>query len=66
MLRLESCAALTVFAALQLVAGDDVLSQDMETEETMAEPPAGPIEPNEYEVRRQQNIERNRQMLASL
>lgn len=41
-------------------------SPDVRSEGFAAEAPAGPIEPNEYEVLRQQNIERNRQMLASL
>ena len=57
---------------LQLIAGDDVLpsaSQDLDTIDEAAE--AAAVEsvshqPNEYEVQRQRNIERNRQMLADL
>ena len=44
---------------------DDVASPDLHTS-IQAEAPVGLEEINEYEVRRQQNIERNQQKLASL
>ena len=55
---------------LQLISGeglmaDDVASPDLHSS-IQAEAPAGLEEINEYEVRRQQNIERNQQKLASL
>ena len=60
------------FLLLQLIAGDDMLpsaSQDLDSIEEAAE--AAAVEstthqPNEYEIQRQQNIERNKQMLANL
>ena len=57
---------------LQLIAGDDVLpsaSQDLDTVEDAAGAAAAESaahQPNEYEIQRQRNIDRNKQMLADL
>ena len=57
---------------MQLTAGDDMLpsaSQDLDNIEEAAEAAAAEStahQPNEYEIQRQQNIERNKQMLADL
>ena len=56
---------------LQLIAGDDVeptASQDLDLEESASAAAAEAVqhEPNEYEVQRQRNIERNKQMLLDL
>lgn len=57
---------------LQLIAGDEVLlsaSQDLDTIDEAAEAAAAESlshQPNEYEVQRQRNIERNKQILADL
>lgn len=57
---------------LQLIAGDDVLpsaSQDLDNLEDAAQAAATEStvhQPNEYEIQRQRNIERNTQMLADL
>lgn len=55
---------------LQLISGEGVMADDVALSDlhssTQAEAPAGLEEINEYEVRRQQNIERNQQKLASL
>lgn len=65
-------APLPRFLLLQLIAGDDMLpsgSQDLDNIEEAAE--AAAVEstahqPNEYEIQRQRNIDRNKQMLADL
>ena len=55
---------------LQLITGEGVMAHDVASPDLQsimeAEEPAGPAEINEYEVRRQLNIERNQQKLASL
>lgn len=55
----------------KLIAGDDVeptASQDLDLEESASAAAAEAVqhEPNEYEVQRQRNIERNKQMLLDL
>ena len=55
--------------SVQLIAqdGTDVLaSQHLEDGSQDADADAVLNQPNEYEIQRQQNIERNRQMLADL
>ena len=57
----------TLFLHVQLIAGDDILptaSQDLDSQDAAP----GPSEhvPNQYEVQRQRNIERNKQMLLGL
>lgn len=46
----------SLITCLQLIVGDDMASPDARSEGFAAEAPAGFIEPNEYEVLRQQNI----------
>ena len=57
---------------MQLIAGDDVeltVSQDLDSVDVAAQAAAAEtvqMQPNDYEVQRQRNIDRNRQMLADL
>ena len=57
---------------MQLIAGDDfepTASQNLEDAEAAAQAAAeeaGPLQPNDYEIQRQRNIDRNKQMLADL
>ena len=57
---------------VQLIAGDDfepTASQNLEDVDAAAEAAAEetvPLQPNDYEIQRQRNIDRNKQMLADL
>ena len=57
---------------MQLIAGDDfepTASQNLEAAEAAAQAAAeeaGLLQPNDYEIQRQRNIDRNKQMLADL
>ncbi len=57
---------------MQLIAGDDfepTASQNLEDAEAAAQAAAeeaGLLQPNDYEIQRQCNIDRNKQMLADL
>lgn len=57
---------------MQLIAGDDVeltVSQDLDNVDAAAQAAAAETvqtQPNDYEIQRQRNIDRNRQMLADL
>lgn len=67
-----TCGLRRLCTAVQLIAGDDVeltVSQDLDNVDAAAQAAAAEtvqMQPNDYEVQRQRNIDRNRQMLADL
>ena len=57
---------------MQLIAGDDFEPtaprslEDVDAAAEAAAEEAAPLQPNDYEIQRQRNIDRNKQMLADL